>query len=192
MEDILLSVGRKLQEIRKEKKMILSEVAQKANVSTALVSKIENGRTVPSLPVLLTLIQALDEDLSNFFRGVILKSDKNYFVIRKSENTPVEREEAEGFQYDLIFNRQLLSIGFEVVLLTLQPNATRKATMTDAFELKYITDGEVRYVIGEDVIDLKKGDSIYFDGRIPHNPQNISKSATTMLVIYFYLDKTNQ
>ncbi len=192
MEDILLSVGRKLKEIRKSKKLVLSEVAQKANVSTALVSKIENGRTVPSLPVLLTLIQALDEDLSNFFRGVVLKSDKSYFVIRQAENTRLEKEFAEGFQYDLIFNKQLLSIGFEVVLLTLQPNANRKSTVTDAFEFKYILDGEARYIIGDDIVDLNRGDAIYFDGRIPHNPQNISDASTTMLVIYFYLDETNQ
>lgn len=188
MEDILLSVGRKLKEIRKSKKLVLSEVAQRANVSTALVSKIENGRTVPSLPVLLVLIQALDEDLSNFFRGVALTSDKKYFVIRKEENSPLVKEEADGFRYDLIFNKQLLSIGFEVVLLTLQPNATREPSVTDAFELKYMLDGEARYVIGDDIIDLKKGDTLYFDGRIPHNPQNISNQPTTMLVVYFYLE----
>lgn len=188
MEDILLSVGRKLKEIRKSKKLVLSEVAQRANVSTALVSKIENGRTVPSLPVLLVLIQALDEDLSNFFRGVALTSDKKYFVIRKEENSPLVKEEADGFRYDLIFNKQLLSIGFEVVLLTLQPNATREPSVTDAFELKYMLDGEARYVIGDDIIDLKKGDTLYFDGRIPHIPQNISNQSTTMLVVYFYLE----
>lgn len=192
MEDILLSVGRKLKEIRKSKKMVLSEVAQKANVSTALVSKIENGRTFPSLPVLLTLVHALDEDLSNFFRGVVLKSDKSYFVIRQSENTHFAKEAAEGFQYDLIFNKQLLSIGFEIVLLTLQPNATREPTVTDAFEFKYILEGETSYIIGEDCVDLKKGDAIYFDGRIPHSPQNKSNSPARMLVIYFYLDETNQ
>lgn len=188
MEDILLSVGRKLKEIRKSKKLVLSEVAQRANVSTALVSKIENGRTVPSLPVLLVLIQALDEDLSNFFRGVALTRDKKYFVIRKEENSPLVKEDADGFRYDLIFNKQLLSIGFEVVLLTLQPNATREPSVTDAFELKYLLEGEARYVIGDDIIDLKKGDTLYFDGRIPHNPQNISNQPTTMLVVYFYLE----
>lgn len=190
-EDILLSIGRKIKEIRKSKKMILSEVAQKANVSTALVSKVENGRTVPSLSVLLTLVEALDEDLSNFFRGVVLKSDKSYVVIRQSDNTQLEKEMAEGFQYNLIFSKQLLSIGFEVVLLTLQPNASRKPTTTDAFEFKYLLDGEVKYIIGEDSVDLKKGDAICFDGRIPHNPQNMNDKPTTMLVVYFYLDETN-
>lgn len=192
MEDILLSVGRKLKEIRKSKKLILSEVAQRANVSTALVSKIENGRTVPSLPVLLVLIQALEEDLSNFFRGVVLQTDKKYFVIRREDNAPLTKEDSDGFQYDLIFNKQLLSIGFEVVLLTLEPNASRPPSVTDAFEFKYILEGESRYVIGDDTIDLRKGDALYFDGRIPHNPQNITDNPTTMLVVYFYLEDHDQ
>ncbi len=191
MEDILLSVGRKLKEIRKSKKLILHEVAQRANVSLALISKIENGRTVPSLPVLLALIQALDEDLSNFFRGVVLNSDKSYFVIRHAENTRLEKEDAKGFEYDLIFNKQLLSIGFEVVLLTLQPNSDREPTVTDAFEFKYMLDGKAEYIIGEDSVELYPGDAIYFDGRIPHNPRNHNAKPVKMLVIYFYLDKAN-
>lgn len=184
-----MGVGRKLKEIRKSKKLVLSEVAEKAGVSTALVSKVENGRTIPSLPVLITLVFALEEDLSNFFRDVVLKSDKGYFVIRKEDNPPLEKEAAAGFEYALIFNKHLFSIGFEIVLLTLAPNSSREKTVTDAFEFKYMLEGETRYVIGEENVDLKAGDALYFDGRIPHNPQNISSSPAKMLVIYFYSDK---
>lgn len=188
MQDILLGVGRKLKEIRKSKKMILSEVAEKADVSTALISKIENGRTVPSLPVLIALVNALGEDLSNFFRGVISSSDKQYFVIKKSDHTSLEKEDAKGFKYDLLFNKQLLSIGFEVVLLRIEPNAYRESTVTDAFEFKYILEGQAEYVIGDDLVKLDAGDAIYFDGRIPHNPQNNSDSPALMLVLYFFID----
>lgn len=190
MEDILLGVGRKLKAIRKEKKLTLSEVAKRANVSAALVSKIENGRTIPSLPVLLLLVQSLEADISNFFRDVMHNfSKKNYFIVRKSENIRLEKEDAEGFEYHLIFNKQLLSIGFEVVLLKVLPNASRQPTTTDAFEFKYMIRGTAEYVIGEDCVELHAGDSIYFDGRIPHNPQNKSDQPALMLVVYFYLDK---
>ena len=191
MNDILLGVGRKLKQIRKAKKMILSEVAAKANVSAALVSKVENGRTIPSLPVLITLVQALNEDLSNFFRDIILNADKSYFNVRKSERVKLEKEESAGYEYELIFNKQLLSIGFEAVLLKVLPGAQREKTVTDAFEFKYMLSGVSEYVIGNDTVVLQEGDSIYFDGRIPHKPQNKTTEIATMLVLYFYLNNPN-
>jgi len=193
MKDILLGIGRKLKEIRKNKGLVLSEVAQKANVSIALVSKIENGRTLPSLPVLVTLVQALEEDLSNFFRDITMEVPKPYCVMRKKNYIPLEREESEGFEYQLIFNKQLLSVGFELVILTVQPGAKRQKTITDAFEFKYILSGKVSYIIGNDHIDLEEGDAIYFDGRSPHNPQNSYDEPAVMLVAYFfYTDKENK
>jgi len=193
MDDILLGIGRKLKEIRKNKGLVLTTVAERANVSAALVSKIENGRTLPSLPVLITLIQALEEDLSNFFRDVTMEAPKPYFVVRKKEYVSLEREESEGFDYQLIFNKRLLSVGFELVLLTVQPGAKREKTITDAFEFKYILEGKATYVIGDDCIDLEKGDAIYFDGRTPHNPQNLYDKPATMLVVYFfYTEKENK
>lgn len=66
-EDILLHLGPLLKIIRKEKKLTLSQLAEKIAVSKGLLSKIENGHTVPSLPVLLQLIRCLEINPSYFF-----------------------------------------------------------------------------------------------------------------------------
>ena len=190
MESSLIGIGRKLREIRKQKGLLLNQVASRANVSTGLISKIENGRTVPSLPVFIGIIDALEEDLSNFFRGLYIGDEQKFIVIRANEGTILEKEEeVEGFKYELILNKNLMSIGFEIVVLTLQPNANRDKTMTDAYEFKYVLDGEVTYIIDDEQIDLKKGDSLFFDARIPHLPKNTSSKPVSMLVFYFYLDR---
>jgi len=66
-EDILLHLGPLLKTIRKEKKLTLSQLAESIEVSKGLLSKIENGHTVPSLPVLLQLIKYLEISPSYFF-----------------------------------------------------------------------------------------------------------------------------
>jgi transcriptional regulator with XRE-family HTH domain len=66
-EDILLHLGPLLKKFRQEKNLTLSQVAFKVNVSKGLLSKIENGHTVPSLPVLLQLIKCLEVNPSYFF-----------------------------------------------------------------------------------------------------------------------------
>jgi len=190
MESFLIGIGRKLRAIRKKKGLLLNDVAERANVTAGLISKIENGRTIPSLPVFLGLIEALEEDLSDFFRGLSNGSNQKYLVVRSDELSLLEKEEqVEGFSYELIFDKSLLSIGFEVVVLTLQPGAKREKTTTDAYEFKYVLEGEVVYYIGDDRVTLQKGDSLFFDARIPHLPANQAEQLAKMLVFYFYVDK---
>jgi mannose-6-phosphate isomerase-like protein (cupin superfamily) len=81
----------------------------------------------------------------------------------------------------------LNSVGFESVLLEVQPNSKREKVVTDAFEFKYILTGECYYEIGDQEVLLKEGDSIFFDGRVPHVPVNKGNVHSKMLVVYFFI-----
>jgi transcriptional regulator with XRE-family HTH domain len=186
MNDYLIGIGKRIKDIRKKNKKTISTVANAAEVSNGLISRIENGRTIPSLPVLLNIINALEIEVSDFFEGMPKPTAANYIVSRAEDNSIIEKEDdAKGFTYRYIFGKQLSSIGFEVVLLEVKPNSQREKVETDAFEFKYMLSGECSYVIGDDEVLLKEGDSIFFDGRIPHVPMNRSKTSAKMLVLYF-------
>lgn len=192
MQDLIIGIGKKLKQSRKGKGMTLTELAKQANISPAMISKVENGRTVPSLPVLLTLLESLDEDPSNFFRGITLSREKPYLVMRQDEFTELEKEGVPGYEYKLVLDKWLISVGFEIVLLSVHPGAQREKTQTDAYEFKYMLCGSCVYQIGEEEVELHPGDAIYFDGRIPHNPENRSDAVAQMLVVYFYLEQSEQ
>ncbi len=189
MNDYLIGIGKRIKDIRKTNKKTISTVACAADVSNGLVSRIENGRTIPSLPVLLNIINALEIKVSDFFEGMPKPSELSYIVSRCEENATIEKEdEAHGFTYKYIFGKQLSSIGFEAVLLEVQPNSHRDKVETDAYEFKYMISGECFYTIGEEEVLLKEGDSIFFDGRTPHVPVNKGKISAKMLVLYFFLN----
>ncbi|MEA1786534.1 helix-turn-helix domain-containing protein [Arenibacter sp. GZD96] len=188
MQDYLIGIGKRIKEIRKENKKTINEIAQKAAVTGGLISRIENGRTIPSLPVLLKIIMALEAEVVDFFGGMPQVNGANFIVARKEENTLIEKEDdAEGFVYNYIFGKQLSCLGFEAVLLEVKPNSKREKVTTDAFEFKYIISGECYYSIGEEEVLLKEGDAIFFDGRISHVPINRSSASSKMLVLYFFL-----
>jgi transcriptional regulator with XRE-family HTH domain len=189
MENYLLDIGKRIKKIRKEKKLIISQVANDAGVSNGLISKIENGRTIPSLPVLFNIIGALQIEVSTFFDGMKRENIINYIVTRQDAYTEIEKEvEAEGFIYKFIFNKSLKSIGFEAVILEVMPNSKRDKITTDAYEFKYMLKGEISYVINEEEVQLNEGDSLFFDGRIPHVPINKGSKSAKMLVLYFFID----
>lgn len=191
MEDYLLDIGKRIKKFRKDKNLKISDIAEKAGVSNGLISRVENGRTIPSLPVLLNIIGALQIEVSSFFDGMERFNHRKYIVTRRDENHVIDKEvEAEGFIYKFIFNKSMRSVAFEVVLLEIEPNNIREKILTDAFEFKYILSGEVYYQLDDESVKLSEGDTIFFDGRIPHVPINKSAGSAKMLVIYFFNEAT--
>ena len=188
MDDYLIGIGKRIKEIRKNGNLTISEIAMRAGVTSGLISRIENGRTIPSLPVLLKIISSLDIEVTDFFSGLPQANGYKYIISRKEENTVIEKEDdAVGFSYSYIFGKQINSLGFEAVLLQVHPNSKREKVHTDAYEFKYMLSGECYYVIDDEEVLLKEGDSIFFDGRIAHVPENRSENTATILVLYFFI-----
>ncbi|WP_232793566.1 helix-turn-helix domain-containing protein [Siphonobacter sp. SORGH_AS_0500] len=65
-EDVLIQISSQLKDKRKGQGITLQELANRAEVSKALISQIENNRTIPSLLVLINLIRSLGLDLNIF------------------------------------------------------------------------------------------------------------------------------
>ena len=94
MDNILVNPGRQLKKIRINKNLSLKQIAQMSDVSTGLISKIENYRTIPSLTVLLKIIQSLEIDLSEL--NLSTKKTEKYIHILKGEGTREERDDSKG------------------------------------------------------------------------------------------------
>lgn len=189
-EDILIQISNRIKERRREKNITVQELAQRAGVSKGLISQIENSRTIPSLIVLIEIIKALEVDLNEFFKDMRSKTiHAPILVKRKDEYENFEKEHATGFYYQRIFTQVIRQSTVDIVILDLAPGATRPMVETEAFEYKYILSGEIEYLFNDEAITLKQGDSMLFDGRIPHTPKNMGRQPASMLVIYFFEEK---
>ncbi len=186
-EHLLVDIGQRLRAVRKEKGMTLAELGENAGVSKSLLSKIENGRTVPSLPVLLNLISALDLLPEDFFKGLSFEKPQKYQHCQPHEHQVFYKEEkAEGFLYQRILERGFDEFTLEAVLLDIEPGAERPMVSTDAWEFKYLLKGSLQYHIEDEVIPLRAGDTLLYDGRLMHVPKNEGREVARMLVVYLY------
>ncbi|WCT14837.1 helix-turn-helix domain-containing protein [Mucilaginibacter jinjuensis] len=185
--DTIVQISNRIKEKRREKNITVQELADKANVSKGLISQIENSRTIPSLIVLIDIIKALEIDLNVFFKDIKTGNEHAMVLIKhKSEYESFEKEDAVGFNYNRIFSQSINKGTVDIVLLELAVGANRPMVQTEAFEYKYIIEGIAEYQIADEVYTLKVGDSILFDGRIPHTPKNAGSSKLSMLVVYFF------
>jgi transcriptional regulator with XRE-family HTH domain len=189
-QDILIQISHRIKERRREKNITVQELAIRANVSKGLISQIENSRTIPSLIVLIDIIKALEIDMNEFFKDIRSKDNPVPILIkRKAEYEHFEKEHANGFHYQRIFTQSISKSTIDIVILELEPDAERPMVETEAFEYKYVLQGEIEYQFSHEKIILNEGDSMLFDGRISHTPKNRSKTKASMLVIYFFEEK---
>ncbi len=189
-EDTLLQISNRIKERRREKNITVHELALRANVSKGLISQIENSRTIPSLIVLIDIIKALEIDLNDFFKDIRSKNTHLPVLVKyKHEYEHFEKEHADGFLYQRVFTQSISKSTIDIVILELEPNAIRPLVQTDAFEYKYILSGKIEYQFNGESMRLSQGDSVLFDGRIPHTPKNLGNTTASMLVIYFFEEK---
>ncbi|MFK5974345.1 MAG: XRE family transcriptional regulator [Flavobacteriaceae bacterium] len=182
MDDILMNLGKQLKKVRKNKNLSLKQVAEMSDVSTGLISKIENFRTTPSLPVLLKIMQSLEIDLSELNLGSN-KAEK-YILIRKGEGTIEERDDSLGLEYTFLFSNNISESSLRTYIVKVNKGVYRKPTSTDAIELVYIIHGKINYIINDEILILDEGDILFFDGSLPHAVQNEYSITVTMLKMY--------
>jgi transcriptional regulator with XRE-family HTH domain len=182
---ILLEISKRIKQYRLEKSFTVQELADLSDVSKGMISQIENGRSIPSLSVLLGIVSALQVNLSDFFKD-ISPEEEMILIKRKGDYEYFQKEGSNGFSYERFLTRSIKNSTVDIVFLTLEPNSFREQVSTDAFEYKYILSGEVDYIIGNETYTLKEGDSLFFDGRIMHVPINKGKKTARMLIIYFF------
>ena len=178
-------IAKKIKEIRLRQGVTLNDLSKRTVLSKGLLSKIENGRTIPSLPVFMNLAKALNTSPADFFEKSSLFKGKHYMHLKQSGYLRSKKEDRTGFDYDFIFSQMMGSCRMQTYLLTIKPKSESKTTVTDGYEFKYIIHGRCDYKIGDEIVKLEKGDSLYFDASIPHMPINNSKGDVIMLVFYF-------
>ena len=183
-DNSLFKIGLRIRQARRERDLTLADIARRTGLSKGLLSKIENFRALPSLPVLAGIARSLGVGMEQFVKNVGCEPLAPCQRVNTKERVPLKMEKSKGFKYAALMSRSLGHIGFESFVLTLEPGARRQAVSTDGDEFLFMLKGAIQFVIGKEKIALSAGDAFYFDGRVPHVPLNLTKSSAELLVIY--------
>src|SRR5690242_17151483 len=107
-DETIIRIGNKIREKRKAGGLTLQELADQAQVSKGLISQIENGRIIPSLPALMSIIHSLHFSLEEFFRDVDHSYNASRILIRRRQDYSVSgMEHPQGFLYKQILTRNI-------------------------------------------------------------------------------------
>ena len=145
---------------------------------------------IPTIPTLFAIIGSLGITPDAFFSELGQQDTfPGYIFIPKAEYTHfIKEENAKGFHYLSIVEHRVEGSSSQISLLHLEPDAKCKAVSTLAFEYIYLTSGSIEYVLGDKTFYMNEGDSLFFDGNIPHVPRNPYKQTATILVFYLFTE----
>jgi len=187
-DEMIIRIGNKIREKRRARGLTLQELADKAEVSKGLISQIENGRIVPSLPALISIIHSLHFSLEEFFSNVDHSYNASRVLIRRREDYGLSgTDHPQGFFYRQILTRHIKEGPVEITLLELQRGAQLTANLKkDAFEYTYTLKGTIECRLGNDRHMLHEGDSLFFDGRLGRRSFNMGMENALVHMVCFF------
>lgn len=165
---LLLTVGAQVRALRKDKKLTLTQLADAAGLSPAIVSQIERGLANPSFTTLAQLAHALDMPVGRFFLG---HDESKSPVVRKSDRRNligVSRESQGESAYELLTPD--LNGALEAHWVVSPPGHDTSDTpfRHGGEEFGIILSGKKDVYLDGECHTLEAGDSITFDSTVPH------------------------
>jgi transcriptional regulator with XRE-family HTH domain len=181
-----ISIGRKIRALRRRLQLTAADLASAANLSTGMLSKIENGATSPSLSTLQALARALNVPLSSFFADFEERRDCSY--VPAGKGLAIERRGTKsGHRYELLGSSISGDIVVEPYLITLSEDAEPYSLFQhEGVEFIHMLTGKVVYRHADKLYTLLPGDSLFFDAAAPHGPEELTERPMTYLSIIIY------
>ena len=176
-EPDLAPLGERLRVRRKELKLTLQEVADKAGFSVGFISQIERGITVPSMVSLVAVCRALDVEMSAFFQQP--RSDG---PVTRHDTRPVYGLAQNG-QNAVTYERLSASFPGNVLRSTLihEPPGFRSEPMShEGEEIFYIVSGGLTLELDGERMILEAGDTVHFPSTRTHVTWNHTTEPATI------------
>ncbi len=182
VEAIVDVIGEKVRQCRKEAGLSLNQLAQKARVSPAAIHKIEKREMIPSITVLMKIARALNKGISFFAQeeSDLFRFEERVEVVRRESRRLLTSPSGSHMEVLAMF---LEGGQLEVCNFTFGPGA-KSGMRSEAHkgeEFFLITEGEMSFVVEEDVFVLREGDSIHFNSERPHRWENTGAGPLRLL-----------
>ena len=182
-QDELAALGQKLRYARTVRGMRLSDLAAVSGCSESLLSKIENGKTIPSLNTLHSLAKGLGLTIAKLLSDEAVPAG---IVMREGQRPVLSRMGLGGYGVDGVETELLIPFGAEsalqATLLHVQPGARSDGLRQhEGDEVGYIINGQITLTVEGDSYFLKKGDAFFFPSMRPHGIANPGNSPAVVV-----------
>jgi transcriptional regulator with XRE-family HTH domain len=172
-ESAPLKVGVRLRHARLLKGMRMKDLAAAVDCDESMISKIESGKVLPSIPMLNKLAHALDRDMASFFG---LRIDEHRLVQKPEDRLKVFVDALRGGTG--VTYERLVPVGagnlLEANVHVVAPGGEKIDLITHQGEaVGYLVCGEIELTIDDTTYRMSAGDSFFFKAYLTNSYRNV-------------------
>jgi transcriptional regulator with XRE-family HTH domain len=178
-------IGAKLRHLRLRKKIALVDLGKHTGLSASMLSQLENGKLIPTLPTLARIAAVFDVGLEFFFGEK--RQKKNFSVIRAPERIrfpEAPENPVPPYYFEVLaYGATDKAISAYLADFPLSPAANVREHQHEGSEFLHVLSGKlaINYQSNEHI--LEAGDSVYFDSSEPHSYLGRSEETARAIVV---------
>jgi transcriptional regulator with XRE-family HTH domain len=174
------SIGMKLRALRTQKRLTLSRLAAETGLSTAILSKLETERMVPTLPTLVNICRVYGVGLSYFFT----ETSKHTVSITRKTHLAGNGRAHESVKHTLL-HASTADSRLEAQLIEFPPGGAANMLEAGRFvnNLVYVLEGRLQLETGGMQEVLESGDCAYLETEMATAWSAVGKTRCRALVV---------
>ena len=176
----------RLKQLRSRKKLTLQQLAQKAGCTKSYISQLEKGTGSPSVSMLGRLAEALEIPVADLIRDEG-GEDRGNWHLRKADRRTINYP--DGKVTSQLLTKGVFQKKMQPLLSVIEPggmlnDSEKMSHPKGAEEFVLVLKGDIEFEIGSKIIFLQQGDTLYFDGDLPHRWMNVGKETAEVLFVW--------
>jgi len=178
-------LGKKLRQLRLRKKIALVDLGKHTGLSPSMLSQLENGKMIPTLPTLARIAMVFDVGMEHFFGEK--RQHKLFAVVRAAERMRFpERADTPTPSYffeSLTFSSQ--GKGMQAYLAEFPPHNASEVSehFHEGSELLFVLEGSLTIRFQGEEHELHTGDSLLMDSGEAHSYRGSADAPARAIVV---------
>lgn len=177
-----LNLGSRVRSLRKARNWTLEQAAQQAGLARSTLSKIENGQMSPTYDALKKLAIGLEISIPQLFTPPSKNEISGRLIVTKAGQGIAHA--TTTYEHDLLSEdiSQKKMLPYQAQIRARRFEEFGEWVRHDGEEFLYVLTGIITlYTEFYEPIEMRRGDSAYYDGGMGHNVISISDDDATIL-----------
>lgn len=178
-------IGRKIRALRAQNGITQKRLSQVTGLSSAMLSRMENGQTIPSITTLQRISNTLKVDISYFFQ----QEDQDDYVVtfpgkRKIVISRSGPHRKVAYELELLADEMKNPFMEPAIVSHVGEEREIDPRVHDGQEFMYVLEGKVKLTLGSKEFALPRGAAAYWNGNIPHKGVSIGKKTAKAIHVH--------
>ena len=175
-------IGDKLHEIRKAKKITLTELAEKSGVQLATLSRIENKKMTGTIESHIAIAKAMGIEVVELYNSVI--RDQNQIEVSEASKSSEVFTHNERSSFEIL-TKNVLNKQMMPTLIRIEEGGSTQEEQSapNSEKFLFLLEGTIEAIIDTKPFRLGKNNTLYFDASLPHKFKNTGRSTAKLLCV---------